>query len=258
MTVEETLNTQKEYIINAENISFTYKKADKPSLNNISFNIEKGEIYGLIGPNGAGKTTLISIIATLLKPQGGAFEICGVDLKKRPSEVRKKIGLIPQNLALYQNLTGRENLYYFGRLYGMGRKQLNDVIAENLEIFGLKEKADSKVFTYSGGMKRRINLLAGILHKPSLLLLDEPTVGIDAQSRNMIVDNLNTLNRQGVSMIYTSHYMEEIQKLCSRVSIIDHGKIIETGSPQTLVDEDPHSSDLSDLFLNLTGKKLRN
>jgi len=251
------LNSRKKYILNAVNISHTYKGAAQPSLNNVSLTIEKGELFGLIGPNGAGKTTLISILATLLRPVTGGVEIGGMNLRKCKSDIRKNIGLIPQDLALYSNLTGRENLYYYGTLYGINKKQLRKEVEKYLEQFGLTEKANNKVATYSGGMKRRINLLAGILHKPSLLLLDEPTVGIDAQSRNMIMENLILLKNQGVAMIYTTHYMEEIQKLCSRVSIIDHGSIIATGSPQELIKENPGTLDLSDLFLKLTGKTLR-
>lgn len=246
------------YIIDAKDISYTYKGADKPSVNSISLQIEKGELYGLIGPNGAGKTTLISIIATLIKPAaGGSINICGINLNSKPADIRKQLGLIPQNIALFPELTGRENLFYFSTMYGLKKKQIKKEIEKKLEMFGLKDKADKRVSTYSGGMQRRINLLAGILHKPSLLLLDEPTVGIDAQSRNLIMENLILLKEQGISMIYTSHYMEEIEKLCSRISVIDNGRIIATGNPQTLVDEDPESSNLSELFLNLTGKNLR-
>ena len=246
------------YIIDAKDISYTYKGADKPSVNSISLQIKKGELYGLIGPNGAGKTTLISIIATLIKPAvGGSINICGINLNSKPADIRKQLGLIPQNIALFPELTGRENLFYFSTMYGLKKKQIKKEIEKKLEMFGLKDKADKRVSTYSGGMQRRINLLAGILHKPSLLLLDEPTVGIDAQSRNLIMENLILLKEQGISMIYTSHYMEEIEKLCSRISVIDNGRIIATGNPQTLVDEDPESSNLSELFLNLTGKNLR-
>lgn len=251
------MTSSKEYIFEAENLSYTYRRALKPALDNISFSIKKGKLYGVIGPNGAGKTTLISIIATLLKPDKGNVKICGKSLTGNIGAIRKQIGLIPQEIALYSNLTGRENLYYYGRMYGIKNRQLKKDIETYLEIFGLKEKADSKVSTYSGGMKRRINLLAGILHKPALLLLDEPTVGIDAQSRNLIMENLVMLKEQGISMIYTSHYMEEIQKLCSRVSIIDNGRIISTGNPQNLIDDNHDCSDLSELFLKLTGKKLR-
>jgi ABC-2 type transport system ATP-binding protein len=252
------LSCTDKYIIDAKDISYTYKGADKPSVNSISLQIEKGEIYGIIGPNGAGKTTLISIIATLIKPAaGGSINICGINLNSKPADIRKQLGLIPQNIALFPELTGRENLFYFSTMYGLKKKQIKKEIEKKLEMFGLKDKADKRVSMYSGGMQRRINLLAGILHKPSLLLLDEPTVGIDAQSRNLIMENLILLKEQGISMIYTSHYMEEIEKLCSRISVIDNGRIIATGNPQTLVDEDPESSNLSELFLNLTGKNLR-
>lgn len=256
-TPGENLSNSKEHIITAKNISHTYKGSDRPVLSNVSFNVEKGELFGLIGPNGAGKTSLISILATILKPSAGDIQICGINLGDNPGEIRKRIGLIPQEIALYANLTGKENLYYYGTLYGIEKKQLQQEIEKYLEIFGLREKANSKVSTYSGGIKRRINILAGILHKPSLLLLDEPTVGIDAQSRNLIMENLIMLKNQGISMIYTTHYMEEIQKLCSKIAIIDGGRIIKTGNPKKLIDESDDCSDLSELFLSLTGKNLR-
>lgn len=250
----EKLIQPKSHILIVNHLSHAYKGADKPSLSNINLCIEKGEIFGLIGPNGAGKTTLISILSTLLKPVSGNIQINGMNTNKESKNIRKQIGFIPQELALYNNLTGRENLHYYGTLYGLQKKQLRNDIEKYLKIFGLKDKADNKVGTYSGGMKRRVNLLAGILHKPALLLLDEPTVGIDAQSRNMIMEYLIELKEQGISMIYTTHYMEEIQKMCSRISIIYNGIIIASGNPQMLISENPDCSNLSELFLKLTGK----
>jgi len=250
-------NPGNDTILSAENLSLKYRGAETHSLDNINLSIRQGDLFGLIGPNGAGKTSLISIISTLIKPSSGLLSVCGINALENPRSIRKLTGLIPQDLALYPSLTGRENLNYYGSLYGIPPKTLKQDINHYLDLFGLTEKADTYVKTYSGGMKRRINLLAGILHKPSLLLLDEPTVGIDAQSRNLIMENLMNLNKQGITMIYTSHYMEEIQKLCNRIAIIDEGHFIAEGNPDTLTRESDTCDNLSDLFLQLTGKQLR-
>lgn len=246
-----------ETILSAKNLSLTYKGALIPSLDQVNLDIMKGELFGLIGPNGAGKTTLISLSATLLKPSSGSLEICGKDICTQAGEIRKLTGLVPQEPALYLSLTGRENLRYYGTLYGIEKKRLNKEIDSYLKLFGLSEKANQRVETYSGGMKRRINLLAGILHRPRLLFLDEPTVGIDAQSRNLIMENLRILNKKGVTIIYTTHYMEEIEKLCKRIAVIDKGRIIAQGNPGRLVAQSPGCKNLSDLFFALTGKRLR-
>lgn len=196
-------------------------------------------------------------MSSLFRPDNGSVTICGVDILKYPNQVRKLFGLVPQDVALYPNLTARENLSYFGRLYGLRGERLKQRVRECLEFVGLEERADKRVFTYSGGMKRRANLAAGILHSPRILFLDEPTVGIDAQSRNMILERLTVLKQSGTSMVYTTHYMEEAESLCSRIAVIDHGRIIAQGLPRELIEEHPGCSDLGGLFLKLTGKQLR-
>ncbi len=250
-------NRKGNILLAAENVSMTYPKTPVPALDHISLTIRKGELLGLIGPNGAGKTTLISILSTLFPPTGGTLFFENVNMVQDPDSIRPKIGLVPQETALYENLTGRENLSYFASLYGLKKKKARSRTNHYLEMFGLWEKADSRIKTYSGGMKRRINLIAGLLHEPALLFLDEPTVGIDAQSRNLILEKLLLLHNQGMTMIYTTHYMEEIEKICEKVAIIDQGKIICQGNPANLVRESPGCSDLSELFFARTGKALR-
>ena len=249
-------SAQEEMLI-ARMLRKTYRGASCPALKNFNISIGPGEIFGLLGPNGAGKTTAISIMSSLFRPDNGSITICGVDILKYPNQAKKMFGLVPQDIALYPNLTARENLSYFGRLYGLRGERLKQRVRECLELVGLEEGADKRVFTYSGGMKRRANLAAGILHSPRVLFLDEPTVGIDAQSRNMILKRLSVLKQSGISMIYTTHYMEEAEFLCSRIAIIDQGRIIAQGLPKELIEQHPGCSDLADLFLKLTGKRLR-
>jgi ABC-2 type transport system ATP-binding protein len=228
-----------------------------PAVNGLDFTVRKGEIFGLLGPNGAGKTTAISIICTLLRPTSGTVTLCDYDVVNDSASVRSLFGLAPQEVALYPSLTARENLRYFGRLYGLTGRMLSERIDYCLALTGLSDKADTQVDTYSGGMKRRANLAAAILHSPRLLVLDEPTVGIDAQSRNMLLENLKGLRDAGMTIIYTTHYMEEAQQLCSRVAVMDHGCIIATGVPHELIDQIAGCSNLEDVFLHLTGTKLR-
>jgi ABC-2 type transport system ATP-binding protein len=234
-----------------------YKGSLNPALNGLNISVNQGEIFGLLGPNGAGKTTAISIMSTLLRPTSGSITIYDIDVVRYPNEAKKFLSLVPQEIALYHNLTARENLRYFGRLYGLRGQQLENRIWESLELVGLKERGDERVFTFSGGMKRRANLAAGILNRPRLLFLDEPTVGIDAQSRNMILEKLVMLKNSGMAMIYTTHYMEEAELLCSSVVIIDKGQSIVAGNPQELIDQTPGCAGLQDLFFALTGKSIR-
>ena len=208
---------------------------DQVAVNGVSFAIRRGEIIGLLGPNGAGKTTTILMLACLLAPTSGSATICGLDLAKQSGEIKKRIGLVPQDLALYPTLSARDNLLFFGRVYGLGGKALNARVDWALELVGLTERAKDAIKTYSGGMKRRINLAAGLLHQPEILFLDEPTVGVDPQSRNYIFENVERLNREGLTILYTTHYMEEAERLCSRIAIIDHGKIIASGSLDELL-----------------------
>ena len=243
-------------ILVAHDLVKVYGGASRPALNGIEVSVSEGTVLGLLGPNGAGKTTAISIMSTLLQPTGGSVFVCGIDLARYPREVRKLIGYVPQEIALYHNLTARENLLFFGRMYGLRGKTLEARVSDSIELVGLDESADQRVFTYSGGMKRRANLAAGILQRPKLLFLDEPTAGIDPQSRNLILERLATLKSK-TTMIYTTHYMEEAEQLCSYVAIMDAGSIIAEGSPGELIARIPGCSNLEALFINLTGKQLR-
>lgn len=204
------------------------------AVDGVSFAIEEGEVFSLLGPNGAGKTTTISMLSCLLAPtQGDAF-IGGHSVTRDPMAAKKIIGVVPQDIALYEELSALENLQFWGRMYGMGGAALKQRIAEVLEEVGLADKAKQRVKTYSGGMKRRINIAVGLLHRPRLLFMDEPTVGIDPQSRRNILDSVKALNRQGMTVLYTTHYMEEAQELSQRVGIIDHGRLIALGTQQEL------------------------
>jgi ABC-2 type transport system ATP-binding protein len=200
----------------------------------ISFDIKEGEIFSLLGPNGAGKTTTISMLSTLYPPNGGDATIFGYSVVKDPMAVRKHIGVVPQEIALYDDLTALENLRFWGRMYGLEGHVLAQRIAEVLDQVGLTEKAKNRIRTYSGGMKRRINIAAGLLHKPRLLFMDEPTVGIDPQSRRVILDTIKQLNSQGMTVLYTTHHMEEAAELSHRIGIIDHGRMIAIGTLQEL------------------------
>lgn len=244
-------------VLDARNLVKIYKGATHPSLNGIDISVDEGEIIGLLGPNGAGKTTVVSILSTLMQPTLGSITLFGIDLIRHPGQAKKFLGFVPQEIALYPKLTALENLAYFGRLNGLHGKPLKKRISECLELVGLEEKANALVCTYSGGMKRRANLAVGILHTPKILFLDEPTVGIDAQSRNMILEKLKLLQKSKTSMIYTTHYMEEAEQLCSKVSIIDNGRIITEGNPRELIEQAGGSGNLGELFLGLTGKCLR-
>lgn len=233
-----------------------YPGTEVPAVKDISFTIEQGEVWGLLGPNGAGKTTTISILCGLLKQTDGEVEIFGHTYSHHTQAIKRMIGLIPQEIALFPLLTANENLTYIGNMYGLRGQSLRNLIKDYLERFGLTHHADQRLQTYSGGMKRRINLIAGIMHQPKIVFLDEPTVGVDVQSRNMIHTFLKELNQQGTTIIYTSHLMEEAESLCTDLAIIDHGKIIAIGEPEAMI-RDSNARNLEDLFLNLTGRTLR-
>jgi ABC-2 type transport system ATP-binding protein len=235
----------------------TYAGAVVPALDGLSLEVHRGEMLGLLGPNGAGKTTAIGIMNTLLRPTAGQVMICGIDAVRHPNRVRALFGSVPQEIALFERLSAAENLAYFGRMHGLKGGRLKTAVEQGLHVAGLTARADEPVGTFSGGMKRRANLVAGILHQPPLLFLDEPTVGIDAQSRNLIMESLMVLRDQGTAMVYTTHYMEEARQLCSRVAIIDHGRRLALGNPQALIDQSPGCKDLGDLYLRLTGRQLR-
>jgi ABC-2 type transport system ATP-binding protein len=210
---------------------------DKTVVNDVSFHIEEGEAYGLLGPNGAGKSTTISMIVGLLAPNEGAVTVGGISMAEDPQAAKRLIGYVPQEIALYPELTARENLRYFGRLYGIPRKELATRMAEVLDMVDLADRAEDRVETYSGGMKRRTNIAVALLHKPRLLILDEPTVGVDPQSRVAILDGVEKLVDEGMSLLYTSHYMEEVERIATRVGIIDRGEIKADGSKRELVSE---------------------
>lgn len=206
------------------------------AIRGISFVIRQGEIFGLLGPNGAGKTTTISILTCLLTPTSGTATIAGHDVVHKASAVKSRIGLVPQDLAIYPALSARDNLLFFGRIYGLKRRELRRRADDMLKMVGLYERASDAVGTFSGGMKRRLNIAIGLLHQPQVLFLDEPTVGVDPQSRNFIFDNVEQLNRQGMTILYTTHYMEEAQRLCHRVAIIDQGQIVALDTPKALIE----------------------
>jgi ABC-2 type transport system ATP-binding protein len=207
---------------------------DFAAVKGVSFDIRQGEIFSLLGPNGAGKTTIISVLSTLYAPSEGDATVGGHSVTKEPMAVRRLIGVVPQDLAVYDELTARENLAFWGQMYGLGGQALKSRIAEVLEQIGLSDKANQRIKTYSGGMKRRVNIGVGLLHRPSLLFMDEPTVGIDPQSRRAILDSDKELNRQGMTVLYTTHYMEEAQELSDRVGIVDHGELIALGTQAEL------------------------
>ncbi len=207
---------------------------DFTAVKGISFDIKEGEIFSLLGPNGAGKTTTISMLSTLYTPTSGDATIGGHSISKDPMSVKQVIGVVPQDLALYEDLTAKENLIFWGQMYGLSGKSLNSRVDEVLEQIGLVDKAKNRVKTYSGGMKRRVNIGVGLLHKPRLLFMDEPTVGIDPQSRRAILDTVKDLNQQGMTVLYTTHYMEEAAELSNRVGIIDHGELIALGTQDEL------------------------
>lgn len=206
------------------------------AVDNISFTVNQGEIIGLLGPNGAGKSTTISMISTLLKPDSGEILYKGDDIVKRPKSIQKELGIVPQEIALYPTLSGYDNLKFWGQAYGLSGDRLKKRIEDVSEIIGIHDRLKDKVENYSGGMKRRLNIGAALLHEPELLIMDEPTVGIDPQSRNHILDTVLKLNKTGMTIIYTSHYMEEVEYLCRNIHIMDMGHVIASGTQDQLVD----------------------
>ena len=207
------------------------------AVDGLSFSVEEGEIFGLLGPNGAGKSTTLSILSGLLAPTSGDATVAGISVTKDPLRVKQMLGVVPQEIALYPRLSARANLRFWGEVYGMKGKALQSRIDEVLDLAGLSARANDPVSRYSGGMKRRVNFAAGILHNPKILVLDEPTVGVDPQSRNHIFDLVKRLNRAGTTIIYTSHYMEEVEQLCHRVAIIDLGKLVAVGTVEELLEQ---------------------
>ena len=265
------------------------------AVDDLSLEIERGEVFGLLGPNGAGKTTTVNMAVGLLEPDAGSIKLDESGQPTHP-DVRAKIGVAPQTLALYEDLSGEENLAFFGKIQGLTGKRLKDRIAWCLDFVDLAERRRDRVKTYSGGMQRRLNLAIALIHDPPLLLLDEPTVGVDPQSRNAIFEKIEVMRKEGRTVVYTTHYMEEAQRLCDRVGILDHGKLLALDTVQGLIDvhggksivvaeradgdlrietDDPMAElarlqdegdllrfrvegpDLEGVFLNLTGRHLR-
>ncbi len=213
----------------------TKKYGDYTAVNNLSLRVEDGELFGLLGPNGAGKSTTVSMISTILAPTSGDIEVNNKSISKYPIEAKKVMGIVPQDLALFETLSAKDNLKFFGSLYGLSGKVLKDRVDEVLEIIELKDKKDQDVCEFSGGMKRRVNIGVALMNNPKLLILDEPTVGIDPQSRNHILETVKRLNEErGMTVIYTSHYMEEVEYLCKRVAVVDFGECIALGTKEEL------------------------
>jgi ABC-2 type transport system ATP-binding protein len=232
------------------------------AVDDVSFGVDAGEIVGLLGPNGAGKTTTVSMIAGLLTPDRGDVLIGGKRLSGDTDPAKRRIGLVPQDLALYDELSARNNLRFFGALYGLRGAALDRAIGDATELVGLADRLEDRVKTFSGGMKRRLNLAAGLLHDPDILLLDEPTVGVDPQSRNAIFENLEALKRRGKALLYTTHYMEEAERLAERIVVVDHGKVIADDTLSGLRGHAPAAiggapATLESVFLALTGRSLR-
>jgi len=208
---------------------------DRRAVDGVGFDIARGETYGLLGPNGAGKTTTISMVCGLLARDAGEVTVAGHPIGPGATRAKAAIGLVPQDVALYDDLSARENLRFFGRLQGLQGRELGARVADVLDVVGLAERADDRLEGYSGGMKRRANIAAGLLHRPQLLVLDEPTVGVDPQSRNAILESVEALGAEGMSVLYTTHYMEEAERLCDRIAIIDEGRIVAEGTRRELV-----------------------
>ncbi len=238
----------------------TKKYGNKTVVDNLNIEIKKGEIFGLLGPNGAGKSTTMNMICDVIKPTLGSIEIMGNELKKDRKNILSKIGYIPQELAIHGNLKAWENVELFTSLYGIKGKELKSAIDEALEYVGLSERKNDYSRNFSGGMNRRLNIACAIGHRPELLIFDEPTVGIDPQSRNFILNKIKESNKNGATVIYTSHYMEEVEAICTRIAIMDNGNIIACGTSEELkklVVDDTEKITLEEVFLTLTGKKLR-
>lgn len=245
------------YSIQIDNLMKHYPGAENTALQGLSLNFRQGIVAGLLGPNGAGKTTTISIICGLVHQDSGTAKVLGLDCRHDIVAIKSKIGVVPQQIALYPQLSARENLEYVGRLYRIPSRILNDKIGFLLEHFGLDSHSHKRIHQYSGGMKRRANIIAGLLHEPEILILDEPTAGVDVQSRNMILDFLKHYNEEGKTIIYTSHLLEEAERICHEVAIIDSGRLIAQDTPQRLIGQAEGCSNLEDVFLYYTGRTVR-
>ena len=221
------------YALEVRNLSKRF--GELQAVDGITFGVQRGEIFSLLGPNGAGKSTTISMLSCLLQPTGGEALVSGHSIKEEPMAVKSAIGMVPQEIALYPDLSARENLSFWGKMYGLRGRPLQQRVDEVLEVIGLAERQKDRVDAFSGGMKRRVNIGIALLHKPEVIIMDEPTVGIDPQSRRHILDNVKALNREGMTVLYTTHYMEEAQELSEHIAIMDHGRLIACGSHEELV-----------------------
>jgi ABC-2 type transport system ATP-binding protein len=244
-------------VVHLEHLTKQYIQSSKPAVKSLTLEIPEGSVFGLLGPNGAGKSTTVMILCGLMRPDAGAVSVMGEDMLQKGSLLRKKIGVAPQEIALFPSLTAFENLFYFGRMYGLPSDFIRSQIDKYLHVFGLSERRKKLVHTFSGGMKRRLNLIAALLHQPKLVILDEPTAGVDVQSRNLILDFLVDLKTQGTTIIYSSHVLEEAERICSHLSIIDEGSLITTGTRTSVMEAHPDCRNLEQIFLKLTGKNIR-
>jgi ABC-2 type transport system ATP-binding protein len=243
--------------ISVQELRKSYPGSIVPALDGLSLSVETGAIFGLLGPNGAGKTTALKILSGLISPDAGSICVFGLDIHSRQAEIRQRLGLVPQHIALYPALTGRENLRYIGRLHSLSEaliRQRSDMLLHRLD---LSAHAGKRVSRYSGGMKRRLNIIASLLHEPELLILDEPTASVDVQSRALILRFLEDYRASGKTIIYTSHQLEEAEQICDEVCIIDEGKLVLQGSPRSLIADTPHCRRLEDVFLHYTGHSVR-
>lgn len=244
-------------IIIIKNLTKRYPHAQRLALDNLNLSIEKGEFFGLLGPNGSGKTTLISILCGLLTATSGQITIADYKIPKQLRKIKRLVNLVPQEIALYPTLTLKENIHFFGHMYGLSATVLKERTEECAQISGLENFMDQPISTFSGGMQRRANLIMSLINHPEILFLDEPAAHVDPQSRHLIFDILTKLNEKGTTVIYTTHYLEEAQHLCTRVAILDNGTIMCNDSPMQLIKQSPGAHTLSDVFFHLTGKELR-
>lgn len=248
---------KKQLAVNIHDLVFNYPGQSTPFFSDFNLEIAEGEKFGLFGPNGAGKTTLMNLMTGLLSYNDGSIKLLGNEIKNHDKSINKIFGFIPQDLSFYQELSPAENLEFFGAWYGLHKRQIKTRTKELLEILGLTEVRDMPVQKFSGGMKRRVNLAIGVIHNPQILFLDEPTVGVDVQTGFAIIKYLKHLNKNGTTLIYTSHQLSEAEDLCDKIALIDEGKIIAQGDLDTLLTQ--HRQDgLEGLFLSLTGKNYRN
>jgi len=235
-----------------KNLVKYYKKQEKPALDNINILIEKSDVYGIIGPNGAGKTTLLRIISGILNQTSGDIFING---KKRTNNFKKKFGYVPQDISLYDELTIVENINFFGKLYKLSNNKIQKESLKLLKQFQIENIKNKKIKNLSGGMKRRTNLIVALLHNPEFIVLDEPTVGVDVQSKKIIIDFLIELNKQGTTIIYTSHLLDEAQKLCNKIAIIKNGQIIENNTTENILIKYPDINNLENIFIHITANE---